>query len=89
MERTHPNELEQAINWTDFIEETFENVRRRQNGETQGISSKAKQKFLSGKLAWKSSARRKPIANWKRMLKKAKRIVLINALQKIGSASAA
>ena len=58
-------------------------------GETHGISSAARQKFFSGKFAWKSSARRKPIVNWKRMLKNAKRIVLINALQKIGSASAA
>ena len=28
-------------------------------GETQGISSKARQKFLSGKFAWKSSAKEK------------------------------
>src|SRR5215469_9077737 len=58
-------------------------------GETHGISSNARQKFLSGKSAWKSKANRKPIVNWKRMLKKAKRIVLISALQKIGSVRAA
>src|SRR6516165_6788226 len=58
-------------------------------GETHGMSSNARQKFLSGKSAWKSRASRKPIVNWNRMLKKAKRIVLTNALQKIGSARAA
>src|ERR1700681_4340479 len=57
-------------------------------GETQGISSKARQKFLRGKSTWNKRARRKPMENWKRMLKKANRRVLTTALQKTGSARA-